>query len=180
MITQDELRKLLHYDPSTGLFTWIKQTSNRVKVGDVAGSLSDTGYIDIRLNGKLLRAHRLAWLYTHGAWPTCVIDHINHNRTDNRLSNLRDVPISVNASNVSDRSSSASGYTGVTWCKSSKKWRVKIQVNGRHYHIGRFEKLSEAVQAYSSAKAAVIKIKSDMLMNGDQVREQVFYKKVAA
>lgn len=61
-----------------------------------------------------------------------------------------------------------------------KKWRVKIQVNGRHYHIGRFEKLSEAVQAYSSAKAAVIKIKSDMLMNGDQVREQVFYKKVAA
>lgn len=180
MITQKELKKLLHYDPSTGLFTWIKKTSNRIKVGDIAGSLSDTGYIDIRLNGKLIKAHRLAWLYINGAWPVRVIDHINHKRTDNRICNLRDVPISVNASNVSDKSSSASGYTGVTWCKSSKKWRAKIQVNGRHYHIGRFEKLIDAVLAYSSAKAEAIKVKTDKLLNGDQVREQVFYKKVAA
>lgn len=180
MITQDGLRELLHYDPDTGLFTWIKKTSNRVKVGDVAGSVSDTGYIDIRLNGQLFRAHRLAWLYVYGVWPARVIDHINHVRTDNRLCNLRDVPVTVNASNISDKSSSASGYTGVTWCKSSKKWRVKIQANGRHHHIGRFENLVDAVRAYANAKAAVIKSKSDMLMNGDAVRELVFYKKKAA
>lgn len=180
MITQDELRELLHYDPNTGLFTWIKKTSNRIKVGDIAGSVSDTGYIDIRLNRQLFRAHRLAWLYVYGIWPAHVIDHINHVRTDNRLCNLRDVPITVNASNVSDRSSSVSGYTGVTWCKSSRKWRAKIQANGKYHHIGRFENLTDAVQAYLSAKVAVIKLKSDFLLNGDQVREDIFMKKKVA
>lgn len=180
MLTQEKLRESLHYDPKIGLFTWIRTTSNRVKVGDIAGSVSDTGYIDIRLNGRLFKSHRLAWLYVHGSWPANVIDHINNIRTDNRICNLRDVPITVNASNVSERSLSVSGYTGVTWCKSSKKWRVKIQANGRYYHIGRYLILTDAIQAYKKAKEAVIKNKSDFLVNGDQVRELVFYKKVAA
>ncbi len=181
MITQEELLELLHYDPNSGLFTWIKKTSNRIKVGDIAGSINDKGYIDIRLNNHLFRAHRIAWLYMHGVWPANVIDHINHIKTDNRICNLRDVSMTVNSSNLSEKSSSSfSGYTGVTWCKNSKKWRVKIQANGRHYHVGRFVLLCDAVEAYAIAKETVLKCKSDLIINGDQVREQIYYKKEAA
>ncbi|MEM8060592.1 HNH endonuclease signature motif containing protein [Morganella morganii subsp. sibonii] len=182
MITHSSLLESLHYNPDNGLFTWIKRVSNRVKVGEIAGSLSDTGYIDIRFKGKLFRAHRLAWFYVHNKWPDDVIDHINNIKTDNRLCNLRDVPVTVNASNLSKKSSSSSGYTGVTWCKSSRKWRVKIQVNGRHFHIGRYERICDAVQAYERAKAIVIinktnsSIGRDLIRDGSEVRGLTFYR----
>ncbi|EOA3027108.1 HNH endonuclease signature motif containing protein [Yersinia enterocolitica] len=179
MITQPELKHFLHYEPETGLFTWLKKNSNRVKVGDVAGSVSDNGYIHIRLNRHLHKAHRLAWLYVHGKWPRNVIDHINTIRADNRICNQRDVTRTINSSNLSEIFSSASGYTGVTWCKGTEKWRVKIQFNGKHYHIGRYKNIDEAVEAYKKAKDIAIKQKIDFVMNGDQVREQVYTKRAA-
>lgn len=183
MITHSSLLESLHYNPDNGLFTWIKRVSNRVKIGDVAGSLSEAGYIEIRFEGKLFKAHRLAWFYVHNKWPDEVIDHINNIKTDNRLCNLRDVAVTVNSSNSSKRSSSCSGYTGVTWCKNSRKWRVKIQANGRHFHIGRYEQICDAVQAYEYAKEVVITNKTnistgtDLPLDGSEVRERVFIRK---
>ncbi|MGJ0639467.1 HNH endonuclease signature motif containing protein [Xenorhabdus bovienii] len=157
MITQSELKSMLSYDPETGLFTWIKRNSNRVKIGDIAGSVNDNGYIDIRIHGRLMRAHRLAWLYMHGEWPREVIDHINGVRDDNRISNLRDVSHSINMLNTSEKSSSKSGYRGVSWCHDTKKWRAKIQIGDKYHHLGRYHDIEDALQAYKKAKNIVIK-----------------------
>ena len=88
-ITADELRSILHYNPLTGVFTRIR-SAHPHRVGVVVGSVSH-GYILIGLLGKRYRAHRLAWLYVYGTWPKHDIDHINRNRSDNRICNLRDV-----------------------------------------------------------------------------------------
>ncbi|MBW5407352.1 hypothetical protein FNH25_11050 [Morganella morganii] len=110
------------------------------------------------------------------------MDHINNIKTDNRLCNLRDVSVTVNASNLNKKSSSSSGYTGVTWCKSSRKWRVKIQVNRRHFHIGRYERICDAVQAYDRAKTTVIinktnsSVGGDLSRDGSEVRGLTFYR----
>lgn len=86
------LRATFHYSPENGTFT-------RRSTGKVAGCKASHGYLVIRFGEKLRYAHRLAWLYVHGVWPTNVIDHINGDKTDNRLANLRDVTTAANAKN---------------------------------------------------------------------------------
>lgn len=98
MLTQDRLRELLHYDPDTGVFTNIKPR-HRVKVGDIAGSNSGKGYLQIQIDQKRYSAHRLAWLYTYGRFPEEFIDHINGNPSDNRIVNLREVTQRENLQN---------------------------------------------------------------------------------
>lgn len=92
MITQKDLHQQLHYDKITGLFVWKVSNSPRVKIGKVAGTIKGkTGYRLIRVNNTLYRANRLAWLYVYGNLPNGVIDHINFNRDDNSILNLRDI-----------------------------------------------------------------------------------------
>ena len=88
MITQEELKELLDYNPETGLFTW--NVYNNIKNKTTAGTFND-GYIQIKIKQKIYQAHRLAWLYVYGEWPKGQIDHINGIRDDNRIENLRDV-----------------------------------------------------------------------------------------
>lgn len=78
-ITAERLRELLEYDEDTGVFKRKARTSNRISIGDIAGSSDAKGYVCIRVGGKTYKAHRLAWLYVYGEWPTGEIDHINHN-----------------------------------------------------------------------------------------------------
>jgi len=96
MITQDKLKEILDYNQHTGLFTWkkIKKYSNR-SVGDIAGSLS-LGYVVIGIDKKIYKAHRLAWLYVYGEFPKEQLDHINGNKEDNRICNLREANQSQN------------------------------------------------------------------------------------
>lgn len=97
MITQVELHQQLNYCVFKGSFTWKVSNSPRVKIGSVAGSIKGiTGYRLIRINGVLYRANRLAWLYVFGTKPNGVIDHINFNRDDNSILNLRDISIQEN------------------------------------------------------------------------------------
>src|SRR3990167_3120706 len=107
MISQQRLKELLSYNPNTGEFTRLVATGIHGcnKAGVVVGCLSDhptQGYILIRVNndGILYRAHRLAWLYVYGFWPPADIDHINGNRSDNRIVNLRSVTRSQNLQNM--------------------------------------------------------------------------------
>ena len=121
-ITQQKLKELFNYNPETGIFTR-KTNVSQCKVGGVAGSDNGTGGIRMRASGKQYYAHQLAWLYIYGEWPINEIDHINHDRKDNRITNLRHVTHSDNQRNqIKARSNNKCGYLGVRLNKSSSKY----------------------------------------------------------
>ena len=154
ILSAARLREVLNYDPETGVFTWKVRTSNRVNVGAVAGAMLKTGYLSICLDGKFYRAHRLAWLFVRGEWPTADIDHLNGIRTDNRFANLRDASRSVNQQNLrAARGSTASGMLGVYRSdKKGKPWRSCIKVDGVDRHLGNYATPEAAQAAYIDAK----------------------------
>lgn len=157
-LTAERLRELLDYDPLSGNLTWKLRTSNRVKVGDVAGALLLTGYLSISIDGNLHRAHRLVWLWMYGVWPDADLDHINGIRTDNRISNLRDVCRSTNQQNLRKARGERthSGMLGVYKSdKARKKWRSSIKTNGKDKHLGYFLTKEDAQFAYLEAKRQI-------------------------
>lgn len=153
MLTQARLKELLHYNPETGEFTRLVSTSNRIKVGDIAGGAHNSGYILISVDSKLYLAHRLAWLYINGNFPLKQIDHVNGVRNDNRLINIRECSQYENNQNMVSRKNATSKHIGVSWNKERNKWRAAIYVNGKQTHLGRFETEQEAINAYIKAKA---------------------------
>lgn len=142
-MTQKELKKELHYNPETGIFTRKISRNNKVKVGEVAGGKDVNGYIIIRVFGKNYKAHRLAWLYVYGEWPLKEIDHINRDESDNRIKNLRDVSRAVNQQNRFD----AKGYS-----EDYGKYRAQIKAFGETINLGLYETKKEARKAYLKAK----------------------------
>ena len=151
-LTQERLKKLLDYDPETGEFTWIKPPKNRsYLLGTVAGSKFSVGYIYIKIDTHSYRAHRLAWLYMYGAWPNSILDHINGNKTDNRISNLRVVTITSNNLNIAKANKQNKlKVRGVT------KFRNKFRVKVRNNHIGCFDTIEEAAAAYEKARKTAL------------------------
>jgi len=149
-ITQKELKKLLHYDPYSGVFTHLKKRGKR-KVGDVAGCEDNNGYIVIWVNGKLYRGHRLAWFYVYGIWPL-EVDHKYHIRNDNRINKLRAATRKENCTNVSLSISNTSGVTGVYWRKEGRKWKSAIGVDGESINLGHYFDKFEAICARKSAE----------------------------
>ena len=145
MITQQELKEHLHYNPETGFFRWEKPTANWIKAGQVAGRRTDQGYINICFCGHRHFAHRLAYLYMEGYIPENEVDHINRNRADNRWSNLREVSRQCNMRNASMPCNNTSGITGVSFHKVSQKWQSHITVNEKLKHLGLFADFDEAV-----------------------------------
>lgn len=149
MIGIERLREQLEYNPESGKFFWRVCRSGVRRAGIEAGCKSlKTGYVFIGIDGRLYLAHRLAWFYVHGAWPDRGIDHINRDRADNRLANIRPADQQQNAANSPARSTSRSGVKGVSWCKSTQMWRATITVNGKQKTIGRYESISDAAAAY--------------------------------
>lgn len=153
-LTAERLRELLHYDRATGLFTWLKSNSNRVKVGSIAGSLRKDGYIEIGVDGERHLAHRLAVLYVTGNWPPEVVDHKFANRSDNRWSEIRAGTQSFNCQNIrSARKDSSTGLLGASpACDNSGKFIAHIKYGGKVRHLGRFDSAEEAHEAYIKAK----------------------------
>jgi hypothetical protein len=133
------LKELLTYDPETGVFTWIKRSNN------IAGAVDAYGYIVIRLDKILYKAHRLAWLYMYGNFPSCNLDHINQIKNDNRICNLRMVTQSQNMQNLS-------GIKGISWDKSRAKWCARIKVMYKTIYLGRFTNKDDAVAARKAAE----------------------------
>lgn len=152
LLTQRRLKELLSYNPDTGVFIRLVATSN-VKAGSVAGSTDSYGYRQIRIDGRLTLAHRLAWLYVHDAWPVGEIDHKNGIRDDNRISNLRDVSHVVNMQNSrKPRSNNTSGFPCVTLDKRRGRWQSVIRVEGRLHSLGYYETPEFAYGAHLAAK----------------------------
>jgi hypothetical protein len=147
MLTQAELKSILHYNPETGIFTWAK--SRRVKIGSIAGHVDkNNSYIRISIRCKLYQAHRLAWLYIYGELPTYHIDHINRVRHDNRIHNLREATHSQNLLNASIRSNNTSGFKGVIWHNLVGQWLARATVHGKRVRLGYFATAKEASIAY--------------------------------
>ena len=145
----DSVKDLLRYDPHTGIFTWAKRRIG-TRFGVEAGCFKD-GYRVIRINGKLVRAHRLAFLYMTGSWPKHHIDHINGDRSDNRWINLREVDFQTNNENQRKaKSNSKSGILGVM--RHQGRWMAQIQVDGKSKYIGMYGTPEEAHEAYLKAK----------------------------
>jgi hypothetical protein len=149
MLTAERLREILHYDPATGVFTWLAPVGNRA-CGAPAGRLSH-GYIGIQIGGKRYLAHRLAWLYVTGEWPSDQVDHINLDRSDNRWCNLRPAGQSQNMGNTRVYCNNTSGFKGVSWEKGRRKWDARVLVKGKNIHLGYFDAPHLAYAAYCLA-----------------------------
>lgn len=145
-LTQDRLRELLHYDPSTGVFTW-RVKRKGVDVGDAAGT-KQSGYLSIMIDYKRHYAHRLAWFYITGDWPPCQIDHANGDRLDNRFANLRLADRSENQHNRGTPRNNTSGFKCVYWLKNDGVWLARVQKDNRQIHLGRYSTRAEASKAY--------------------------------
>ena len=149
-LTAQRLRELLRYNPETGIFTRPRPTRYTQAGGD-AGRLNNIGYMVVSIDRKKMLAHRLAWLYQTGGWPTAEVDHINGIRTDNRWENLRDVSPSTNQQNrrAPNRNNSA-GLLGVS--REKKSWVAQIFHDGKRKRLGTFDTPEEAHAAYVAAK----------------------------
>lgn len=164
--TPDELRQLLCYDPETGKLFWKKRAPEFFKDDGRNGSLSAAsswnsqnagqeafitqsgdGYLVGGLFKRLTRAHRVAWAITHGEWPTGEIDHINGDRSDNRITNLRDVSSQENKRNAARRCDNKSGAVGVRFRRDNRKWEARIFTDGGERSLGCFDDFNEAASA---------------------------------
>lgn len=143
------------YDPDTGLVTWLKTPKRRkwIKPGSNYVCEHNQGYRYVTVNKEIFLVHRLGWFLTHGYWPK-EIDHIDGNRSNNQLCNLREVTRRENQRNSESRGKT-SKFKGVSWSTSRKKWAVYIHDGTKGINLGRFEDEFEAARAYNEAAEAI-------------------------
>ena len=152
LITAVELRGLLYYSPESGLFTWLIHAGG-VLPGSVAGCCNSLGYVVLGLKGKKYKAHRLAWLYTYGLWPAATLDHLDADRSNNRMANLRCVSHSHNMQNIKIASvRSQTGVRGVYWSRRLCGYMASIKCEGKNKRQGPFKTIEAARVAYISLK----------------------------
>jgi hypothetical protein len=145
------LRKKVNYDPETGVMT-LRASGKGFVTGRVVGTKHKKGYIRYMFNGRRFGVHQLAWLHHYGKWPKYEIDHINGNKEDNRIKNLRDVPRHINMQNrPNPLPSNKLGVVGVK--AKNKRYQAQIRVNGKMKHLGMFDTIEQASNAYKQAKA---------------------------
>jgi hypothetical protein len=168
LITQAEVHRLLRYDATTGDFIWNTRQPASFKAGGhsaahicarwnasyaekAAGTINPNGYIQINVQRNLWYAHRLAWFFVHGEWPR-YIDHINGDRSDNRIENLRSVTNAENHKNQGLRAINTSGVVGVSWLTRRQRWQARIMVDGLQVNLGHFRDFADATRARLAAE----------------------------
>lgn len=150
-LTIERLKSQLDYNPLTGLFIW-KVTRHRIVKGDLAGSINSKGYVIIRLDGEHHKAHRLAWFYVYGMWPS-EVDHKDGIKSNNAILNLRDGSHNDNMQNqMKPKSTTKTGFLGVSFDKRLSKYKAQIRTNGINNYLGVFDTPEEAHTAYVKAK----------------------------
>jgi hypothetical protein len=158
-MTYEHLIKRLKYSLVSGIFTWNERevltiqdkTWNKKHAGKVTGYIRHNGYKVINLEGREYTCSRLAWFYIYKKWPTLEIDHINCDKLDNRISNLREASRSENAINKTTQSNNTTGYKGVWKRKNLNSWVAEIGKDGKRIKLGSFASPQEAHQAYLRA-----------------------------
>lgn len=150
-LTQERLKELLNYDIKTGIFTWLKPRKG-IDVGNIAGAPDKDGYLLIGVDGKIYRAHRLAWFYVYGLWPKYQLDHKDNIISNNKLDNLREANNSQNQQNRGVMVTNKLGIKGVK--RSGKKFNAVIRINGKATYLGTFDSAEEAGKAYAKAASS--------------------------
>jgi hypothetical protein len=153
-LTVDLLNHLFEYDKETGNLIWKIKPSSRghhVKAGDIAGTLKSHGYLCVGINYNSYRAHRLIFLMHKGYLPKTV-DHINGDKLDNRIENLRAATVGQNQHNRKTNANNTSGYKGVCWNKAQKKWAARITLERKNIHLGYFANVEEAAEVVRKAR----------------------------
>lgn len=145
------VRNLLDYDAETGLFRWRVSRGGTAQPGVVAGTRHTEGYTRINVDGNFHYAHRLAWAFVYGVQPSGEIDHINGDRADNRIVNLRDLSCLGNNRNKRLLDENRSGVCGVSWHKKAKKWMATIGVGNKQVYLGLFATVEDAKAARDAA-----------------------------
>jgi hypothetical protein len=146
------LRELLSYDPLSGALVWLVGRSNAV-AGSLAGTETSHGYMAVGIDGEKFRVHRVVWALVHGAWPLQTIDHIDGDRCNNKLSNLRCVSQAVNMQNMRKPSArNTSGLLGVYWSGRRGGWMASISIGGKQKRWGPYKMQERAHEAYVAGK----------------------------
>ena len=150
-LTQERLQELLDYDPESGEFRWLVRARPNLREGEIAGCRARSEYWCISVDGRMYRAHQLAWLYMKGEWGRPVIDHRDGNPLNNRWRNLRLSTRSENSANRPRDVSNTSGFKGVSFDRRRGNWIARIRKDARDYFLGRFATAEEAHEAYVAA-----------------------------
>lgn len=149
-ITQERIKQVCDYEPRTGELVWKEPGKKRI-VGKRVGSTTLGGYLETCIDRKRYLVHRLVWLWHHGCLPPEHTDHINHNRSDNRIENLRAATNRENNFNQSKRrGSTTSLWRGVDWCIRRGRWRARLHAYGSSHHIGYFDCEEDAAMAWNA------------------------------
>lgn len=146
----EKIEYFLKYDPETGGITWVAPAAARVKVGQPAGSINAKGQIVIRLQGKLLKAHIIAYALMTGEWPTGVVSHKDGKRDNNRWSNLEHISESRQSWIHAEAPPNSTGHRGVRFDQKRRKYEAFIKEGGKRRRLGRFNTPEEASQAYEA------------------------------
>jgi hypothetical protein len=151
MITQELILDLLKYENGKLFYKNKTHKFSKVKIGDEAGSLYGNGYLNVKINQKPYQVHRLVFMMFHGFLPK-LIDHIDGNKLNNKIENLRECNYITNGYNRKIGSNNTSGYKNVVWNKKLNKWRVSLWVNKKYKDCGYFEDLELAVMVAHEAR----------------------------
>lgn len=151
-ITVEKLKEYLWLDQHSGRFYWIKKVRGR-PLWSKAGGLDAHGYGQLNFGGNVYKEHRLVWLYMTGEWPNAQIDHMNHDRRDNRFQNLRVVDNAGNHLNRPMQRNNKTGFVGVHKNKKTGIYESYITKDGKRIRLGRFRNLDDAVDARRKANA---------------------------
>lgn len=152
MITQTELKNILNYDCVTGQLSWIKGSrKGGFKAGRICNCIDAHGYIQVNINKRVYKAHRLVWLFVFGEMPKGQIDHINHIRTDNRIENLREVNNQKNHLNRPKQSNNKTGFVGVSFYKRTGMYRAYITYKSKLHNLGFYKYLEDGIKARKEA-----------------------------
>jgi hypothetical protein len=149
-LTHSRLREYLTYDETSGRMTMNIKVGGR-GIGDEAGSHNAAGYRQVMIDRRVYLGHRLAWLYVHGEWPNGYIDHINGDKSDNRIANLRACSMSQNLANTRRPRHNTSGFKGVSWSRMCRKWQAHIMVQQKSVYLGLYLTKEDAHAAYLAA-----------------------------
>ena len=160
-MTKERLLEMFEHDARRGVLIWKAKPNRKIIIGTIAGSLNKTtGYIQVRIDGVVYSLHRLIWLYVHGTWPRDEIDHIDLNKTNNRIENLREATSSNNKCNQTVRSDSMSRVRGIYEDKRriARRFRPHVAINGKRHWLGSFASKEEAAAV---RRASVVKYHGD-------------------
>jgi len=176
-VSPEVMRQLVQYEPDTGRMFWLRRSERWFKDGrqsaahncaiwngkyagleamnyrKAGSSSTGGGYLVGNMMGRVYRSHHVAFVLFYGRWPTLDIDHINRVRTDNRITNLREVTRSENLRNVGSRANSTSKVRGVCWAKERSQWNARINTGERYKNLGYFDDERDAIAARLNAEA---------------------------